>query len=197
MSITVIVTTYNRPDALRAVFQGYRAQRDRDFTLVIADDGSREDTARDVARFAASAPFEVRHVWQEDRGFRAAAVRNRALAATWADYVVFSDGDCIPLAGFVGAPAAGGERTICRGKPGASFRWPDVPGPGKRLARPGLGGFRVVEGPFPERGQPAFPPFPPPPSFVRPEMGRDPVGRGHDVQPRRVAGGPCGRQWSR
>ncbi len=101
-SIAVIVTTYNRPDALRAVFQGYRAQKDRDFTLVIADDGSREDTAREVARFAASAPFEVRHVWQEDRGFRAAAVRNRALAATWADYVVFSDGDCIPLAGFVG-----------------------------------------------------------------------------------------------
>jgi len=111
MSIAVIVTTYNRPDALRAVLEGYHAQEDREFILLVADDGSREDTAEVVTRFARSAPFAVRHIWQEDLGFRAAAIRNRALAAAGADYVVFSDGDCIPLPGFV----AGHRRLAGRG----------------------------------------------------------------------------------
>lgn len=100
-SLSVIVTTYNRPDALEAAFGGYLAQEDRDFQLVIADDGSGPDTAEAVTRFARSAPFPVHHVWQEDLGFRAAAARNRALAAAGSDYIVFSDGDCIPLPGFV------------------------------------------------------------------------------------------------
>jgi hypothetical protein len=46
-------------------------------------------------------PFALRHVWQEDRGFRAGAARNRALAATGADYIIFSDGDCVPPVFFV------------------------------------------------------------------------------------------------
>lgn len=101
MKIAVVVTTYNRPDALRAVLDGYLAQRDQDFELLIADDGSTRDTGALVEAFRRRAPFPVRHVWHEDRGFRAAAIRNRALAETRADYVIFSDGDCIPLADFV------------------------------------------------------------------------------------------------
>ena len=101
MRIAVIVTTYNRPDALAAVVEGYLAQTDRDFELLIADDGSTVQTAEAVAAYRARAPFPISHVWQEDRGFRAAAIRNRALAASNADYVIFSDGDCIPLPGFV------------------------------------------------------------------------------------------------
>jgi glycosyltransferase involved in cell wall biosynthesis len=100
-SLSVIVTTYNRPDALEAAFGGYLAQSDRDFRLVVADDGSGPETAEAVSRFARSAPFPVLHVWQEDLGFRAAAARNRALAAAGSDYIVFSDGDCVPLPGFV------------------------------------------------------------------------------------------------
>ena len=101
MNTAVIVTTYNRPDALTAVLAGYRAQRDAKFELIVADDGSTDDTRRVVAAFKTQAPFAVAHVWHEDRGFRAAAIRNRALAATGADYVVFSDGDCVPAPGFV------------------------------------------------------------------------------------------------
>jgi len=100
-SLSVIVTTYNRTDALEAVLAGYLDQSDRNFQLVVADDGSGPDTAEAVSRFARSAPFPVLHVWQEDQGFRAAAARNRAIAAAGSDYIVFSDGDCIPLPGFV------------------------------------------------------------------------------------------------
>jgi glycosyltransferase involved in cell wall biosynthesis len=99
--IAVVVTTYNRPDALERVLSAYLSQHDRDFELRIADDGSTEDTRRLVEHFAVRAPFPVHHTWHEDHGFRAAAIRNRAVTTTEADYVVFTDGDCIPLPGFV------------------------------------------------------------------------------------------------
>lgn len=101
MKTALIVTTYNRPDALGAVLEGYCRQSDQDFELVVADDGSEEDTAEIVGQFARHAPFRLTHVWHEDRGFRAAAIRNRAVASSGADYIVFTDGDCVPSRHFV------------------------------------------------------------------------------------------------
>jgi len=101
MKTAVIVTTYNRPDALAGVLEGYCWQRDHDFELVVADDGSNGETAEVVQHFALRAPFSVTHIWHEDRGFRAAAIRNRAVASTNADYVIFTDGDCVPSRHFV------------------------------------------------------------------------------------------------
>ena len=101
MKIAVVVTTYNRVDALTAVLEGYLAQSDQNFEVVVADDGSTEDTREAVARYQALAPFPVRHVWQEDLGFRVSMSRNRALASTDAPYVLFTDGDCIPSRDFV------------------------------------------------------------------------------------------------
>lgn len=106
MRIAVIVTTYNRPNALAAVLEGYLAQTDTDFELLVADDGSTQETADVVHGFQSRARFPIKQVWQEDEGFRAAAIRNRALAATTADYIVFTDGDCIPPAAFVAAQRA-------------------------------------------------------------------------------------------
>ena len=100
-SAAVIVTTYNRPDALQAVLEGFREQDTQDFELLIADDGSTDDTRQVVQAYARSAPHAVHHVWQEDEGFRAGAARNRALAQTNADYVIFTDGDCVPPPFFV------------------------------------------------------------------------------------------------
>ena len=107
--LAVIVTTYEQPARLAVVLEGYLAQRDRAFELVVADDGSGDETAAVVARAAARARFPVRHVWQEDAGFRAAAARNRAVAATDAGYIVFTDGDCIPAPDFVA-----GHRRLAR-----------------------------------------------------------------------------------
>jgi glycosyltransferase involved in cell wall biosynthesis len=101
MHIAVIVTTYNRPDALAAVLEAYLAQTDRNFEVLVADDGSTEDTAQIIRQFQERAAFPLRQIWQEDIGFRAAMARNRALAATNADYVIFTDGDCVPPADFV------------------------------------------------------------------------------------------------
>lgn len=106
MNIAVIVTTYNRPDALQAVLRGYAAQTDRGFELIVADDGSAADTGDLVRTFAARAPFACRHVWHEDEGFRAAAIRNKAVIATTANYILFTDGDCVPPPTFVQAHRA-------------------------------------------------------------------------------------------
>jgi len=103
MKTAVIVTTYNRPDALGAVLAGFEAQTDQDFELVVADDGSTSETAVVIQDYQRRSKGSVRHVWQEDRGFRAAAIRNRAVATTTADYIIFTDGDCIPSRQFVQA----------------------------------------------------------------------------------------------
>jgi glycosyltransferase involved in cell wall biosynthesis len=97
----VIATTYNRPDALAAVLDGLLAQDAQGFEVLIADDGSSDDTRRLVEDYARHSPFPLRHVWQEDLGFRPGAARNRALAATRADYIIFIDGDCVPPPDFV------------------------------------------------------------------------------------------------
>lgn len=101
MKASVILTTYNRPDALAAALAGYCGQDTRGFELIVADDGSTDATRLVIEDCARRAPIPVRHVWQEDRGFRPAAARNRALAVARADYVIFSDGDCVPPESFV------------------------------------------------------------------------------------------------
>lgn len=100
-SISVVVTTYNWPQALTAVLTALAAQDTRDYDVIIADDGSGEPT-RDVIRsFRASYPVPLIHVWQPDDGPRVAAVRNRAIEASAADYIVFTDGDCVVMPDFV------------------------------------------------------------------------------------------------
>jgi glycosyltransferase involved in cell wall biosynthesis len=99
--LSLIVTTYNRPDALAAVLAGLLAQDDRGFEVHVADDGSRDDTRALVEDAARDAPVRIAHVWQEDRGFRAGAARNRAAAQAGGEYLVFLDGDCVPRPDFV------------------------------------------------------------------------------------------------
>ena len=110
MPISVVVTTYNRPDALRAVLDGLAAQADLDFEVIVADDGSRDDTRALVERTGAGFPVPLSHTWQEDKGFRAGAARNRAAERARGDYLVFLDGDCIPRPDFVACHRALAER---------------------------------------------------------------------------------------
>ena len=99
--ISVIITTYNRPDALAAVVRACFAQDDLDFEIIIADDGSSDNTQQCVAALQADAPMPLRHVWQEDLGFRAARVRNLGTLAAGGDYIIFLDGDCVPQRDFI------------------------------------------------------------------------------------------------
>lgn len=104
--ISVIVATYNRADALDACLRGFSRQGDREFELIVADDGSRPDTAELVAGWKARLDVPLTHVWHEDNGFRLAEIRNRAILASRGANCVFIDGDCIPGRDYVAAHRA-------------------------------------------------------------------------------------------
>jgi glycosyltransferase involved in cell wall biosynthesis len=101
VTASVIFTTYTQPRALELVLWGYAAQTRRDFEVVVADDGSGEETREVVERVGRESGLCVRHVWHEDRGFRKTEILNRAILESAGEYLVFSDGDCIPRGDFV------------------------------------------------------------------------------------------------
>jgi glycosyltransferase involved in cell wall biosynthesis len=102
-SISVIVSTYDRPAFLEKVLRGYAVQTDRNFELVIADDGSAAATAELIARVRLSSGLSILHVWHAHDGFRKSLILNRAIAACAGDYLIFTDGDCIPREDLVAA----------------------------------------------------------------------------------------------
>ena len=99
--ISVIVSTYNREDALDAALRALSRQRDRNFEIIVADDGSGPATARVVREWAARATLPIKHVWHEDRGFRLSDIRNLGIRASAGAYILFLDGDCIVRRNFV------------------------------------------------------------------------------------------------
>jgi glycosyltransferase involved in cell wall biosynthesis len=99
--ISIIVTTYNREDALDAVLRSLARQTDMDFEVVVADDGSGPATAALIENWNTKFGRRLTHVWHEDRGFRAAESRNRAVLASRGVYCIFLDGDCIVRPEFV------------------------------------------------------------------------------------------------
>ncbi len=99
--ISVIVTTYDREDALAAVLSALSRQSDRGFEVVIADDGSGPATTTVVDDWRPRLGVPLSYVWQVDRGFRAAEIRNRAILACRGAYCVFLDGDCLAPADFI------------------------------------------------------------------------------------------------
>ena len=101
MRVAVILSTYNQPRWLEKSLWGYATQQHADFELVIADDGSGPETADVIARARRDTGMRITHVWHEDRGFRKTEILNRAIVASDADYMIFSDGDTIPRDDFV------------------------------------------------------------------------------------------------
>jgi glycosyltransferase involved in cell wall biosynthesis len=99
--ISVIVTTYNRENALDAVLRSLAHQGDPDFEVIVADDGSGPATAKLVDVWKAKSSRRIDRVWHTDHGFRAAEIRNRAILAARGGYCIFLDGDCIVRSDFV------------------------------------------------------------------------------------------------
>lgn len=101
LKVAVVVSTYNRPDALNLVLGQLAGQSDKDFEIIVADDGSDSRTKDVVIGFDTAFGKRLRFVWQPDQGFRLSAIRNRAIESTTADYLIFLDGDCLPPPEFI------------------------------------------------------------------------------------------------
>ncbi|TDT44343.1 galactosyltransferase-like protein [Halospina denitrificans] len=101
MKVSVIMTTYNSPRWLEKVLWGYSVQTHTDFEIIIGDDGSTSETAELIERMRRETSLTIRHLWQEDNGFRKCRILNKAILAASSDYLVFTDGDCIPRNDFL------------------------------------------------------------------------------------------------
>lgn len=99
--LSVILSTYNQPAWLRKALLGYARQSFRHFEVVIADDGSGDQTRSVIQDIARDFPVPLRHVWHPDNGFQKCEILNRASEAALANYLVFSDGDCVPRGDFL------------------------------------------------------------------------------------------------
>jgi GT2 family glycosyltransferase len=99
--ISVVVTTYNRCDALAQVLRGLSKQTDQSFETIVADDGSTHLHRDAVFAATLALGMAVTHVWHTDVGFTAARVRNLGVRAAKGSYIVFLDGDCVPEIDFI------------------------------------------------------------------------------------------------
>jgi len=99
--VSVVITTYNRSDALLAVLRGLERQTDRNFEVIVADDGSRPEHQKAIQESIVARSLRVTHVWHPDVGFTASRIRNRGVAASRGEYIVFLDGDCVPEVDFI------------------------------------------------------------------------------------------------
>ncbi len=98
---SVIFTTYNSIPWLEKVLWGFECQSFSNFEIIIADDGSSQETHDFIASYKLDSPLKIKHVWHEDNGFRKTEILNKAIIATSSDYLIFTDGDCIPREDFV------------------------------------------------------------------------------------------------
>lgn len=101
MKASVIIAIYNKFDYLRLVLAGFEMQTEKEFEVILADDGSNAETVEKIREIASDLPFRINHLWQEDKGFRKNRMLNRAIMEAESDYIIFVDGDCIPHPEFV------------------------------------------------------------------------------------------------
>jgi glycosyltransferase involved in cell wall biosynthesis len=99
--ISIIISTYNRPDALGLVLLALAEQDAKNFEVIVADDGSTDETKQVIESVAAKVAYNIGHVWHPHNDFRAAMIRNKSVAVAQGDYLIFLDGDSIPLTSFV------------------------------------------------------------------------------------------------
>lgn len=99
--ISIIISTYNAFDWLEKTLTGYEVQSFQDFEIVIADDGSNEETVQKITNFIQGSSLMITHVWHEDNGFQKTKILNKAVLACKGEYILMSDGDCIPRQDFV------------------------------------------------------------------------------------------------
>ncbi|MGB1230687.1 MAG: glycosyltransferase family 2 protein [Winogradskyella sp.] len=98
---SVIISTYNNPKWLEKVLWSYAVQTVKNFEVIIADDGSDAKTKTVIDTFSSTSALKVVHVWQKDNGFQKTKILNKAILASTAKYLIFTDGDCIARNDFV------------------------------------------------------------------------------------------------
>jgi len=111
------MNTYNRANLLKLALFSYLGQTEKDFEIVIADDGSTDNTSEVIDLFKKRGPFQVKHVWQEHKGHRRAAILNQGIKQCSGDYILFTDCDSLAMRNLVEIhkTSARKDRLLCGG----------------------------------------------------------------------------------
>lgn len=95
MLVSLLISTYNWKEALSLCLYSAFAQTVKPYEILIADDGSRDDTRQLVEKMREKTDIPIVHIWHEDKGFRLSAIRNRSIERAKGDYIIQIDGDII------------------------------------------------------------------------------------------------------
>ncbi|XZF15575.1 glycosyltransferase [Chitinophagaceae bacterium MMS25-I14] len=110
---TVIISVYNRIDFLKLVLAGFEMQTERNFEIIVSDDGSGPAFVNELKDIIAASPLKIRHNWHADDGFRKNQILNSSIMLAASDYLVFVDGDCIPHPRFMEEHLAHAQPGVC------------------------------------------------------------------------------------
>lgn len=110
--ISLVISTFNQPPSLVKVLDSLRLQTRQPDEILISDDGSDEPTRELVQKFSKQSPVPVKHIWHQHDGFRRTVILNKSILAASGDYLVFTDGDCVPHPKFVADHAALAEKNF-------------------------------------------------------------------------------------
>lgn len=99
--VSLIISVYSKVRFLNLVLAGVTRQTNKNFEIIIADDGSGEEMRQFINQSRQALPYEIKHIWHEDNGFRKNKILNEAIKSSTSDYLIFIDGDCIPHKNFI------------------------------------------------------------------------------------------------
>ena len=133
-TVALIISAFDQPDYLRRVLDAVSCQSRPPQEMLLADDGSGDETKEIFSRWSAQQTFACRHIWQAHDGFRKAHILNRAVAAASSAYLVFLDGDMVPHRDFIADHVAAarpsafiqGHRALVEQKAAAWFGWREL-----------------------------------------------------------------------
>jgi glycosyltransferase involved in cell wall biosynthesis len=101
INTALLLSTYNWPEALELVLKSAISQTVLPSEILIADDGSRQETKSLIDEFKKTCKVPIHHIWQEDLGFRKSKILNKAIAEASSEYIIQIDGDCILHKNFI------------------------------------------------------------------------------------------------
>lgn len=100
-AVSVVVSTCNQPEMLEKVLWGFNCQTYTDFELIIAEDGSDTQTKELINKIKTRVSFPISHIWEENDGFQKSKILTKAILSSNTDYLIITEGDCIPREDFV------------------------------------------------------------------------------------------------
>jgi len=113
MQTSLIISTYNKIEYLKLVLAGCEAQTEKNFEIILADDGSNANVVSEIESLSRKLELKIKHVWQEDKGFRKNRILNEAIKVSSGDYLIFIDGDCVPHPAFVAEHINHAKENVC------------------------------------------------------------------------------------